>query len=194
MSISGAQAPAQIIQKSMRQLRPFTTHRRYTVQQYCRTISLHNSIRGTPRLHHRHQLGASETSGASTPAINHPLNGESGSAFTKYIKGTTLVIPRPRCMRDLTEPGSIQQHLSQSLTVEVLFICSSDWHAGQALEDHKDAIQSPETADVGITESGAVVTVPTPDILEQSERFAEKELIADADLDTSLAQVLPSVH
>ena len=61
--------------------------------------------------------------------------------------------------------------------------------AGQALEDHKDALDSRETADVGITESGAVVTVPTPDILEQSERFAEKEAIIDGDLNASLAKV-----
>ena len=43
---------------------------------------------------------------------------------------------------------------------------------------------------MGITESGAVVTVPTPDILEQSERFAEKEAIVNGDLSASLAQVL----
>ena len=78
----------------------------------------------------------------------------------------------------------------QSLTSEPLFLSYTDWHAGGALEDHKDAIESRETADVAITETGAVVTVPTPDILEQSERFAEKEAILEGDLDTSLAQVL----
>ena len=63
--------------------------------------------------------------------------------------------------------------------------------AGQALEEHKDALDSRETADVAVTESGVVVTVPTPDILEQSERFAEKEAIAEGgeDLDASLAKV-----
>ena len=65
-----------------------------------------------------------------------------------------------------------------------------DWFdAGQALEEHKDALESRETADVAVTESGAVVTVPTPDILEQSERFAEKEAIADGDINASLAKV-----
>ncbi len=36
-----------------------------------------------------------------------------------------------------------------------------------------------------------MVTVPTPDILEQSERFAEKAAIAEGgeDLDASLAKV-----
>ena len=42
---------------------------------------------------------------------------------------------------------------------------------------------------MGITESGAVVTVPTPDIVEQRERFVESEAIGDADLDASLAKV-----
>ena len=64
--------------------------------------------------------------------------------------------------------------------------------AGQGLDDHKDTIESQETADVGITESGAVVTVPTPGIVEQRERFVESEAIGNADLDTSLAKVDPS--
>ena len=44
---------------------------------------------------------------------------------------------------------------------------------------------------MAVTEFGAAVTVPTPDILEQSERFAEKEAIAEGgeDLDASLAKV-----
>ena len=65
-------------------------------------------------------------------------------------------------------------------------------HAGQGLGDYKDTLDSPETANVGVTETGAVVTVPTPDIVEQSERFAEGEAIADGVLDdASLAKVAP---
>ncbi len=45
---------------------------------------------------------------------------------------------------------------------------------------------------MGITESGAVVTVPTPDTVEQRERLVESEAMGDADLDTSLAKVNPS--
>ena len=67
------------------------------------------------------------------------------------------------------------------------FICL---HAGQGLDDYKDTLDSPETANVGVTETGAVVTVPTPDIVEQSERFAEGEAIADGVIDdASLAKV-----
>ena len=42
---------------------------------------------------------------------------------------------------------------------------------------------------MGITESGAVVTVPTPDIVEQRERSVESEAIREADLNASLAKV-----
>jgi len=63
-------------------------------------------------------------------------------------------------------------------------------HAGQGLDDYKDTLDSPETANVGVTETGAVVTVPTPDIVEQSERFAEGKAIADGVIDdASLAKV-----
>lgn len=47
---------------------------------------------------------------------------------------------------------------------------------------------------MAVTESGAVITVPTPDILEQSERFAEKEAIADGDINASLAKVSAPRH
>lgn len=62
--------------------------------------------------------------------------------------------------------------------------------AGQGLDDHKDAIDSQETAGVSITESGGVVTVPTPGIVEQSERSATTAALMEGDLDASLPQVV----
>ena len=62
-------------------------------------------------------------------------------------------------------------------------------HSGQGLEDHREALESPETPDVSITEAGAVVTLPTPGIVEESERFAEAAAIADGELQPSVQQV-----
>ena len=55
-------------------------------------------------------------------------------------------------------------------------------HAGQGLEDHRETLESTETPDVSVTEAGAVVTLPTPGIVEESERYAEAAAIADGDL------------
>ena len=67
-------------------------------------------------------------------------------------------------------------------------------HAGQGLEDHRETLESPETPDVSITEAGAVVTLPTPGIVEESERFAEAAAIADGDLQPSVQQVASDSH
>ena len=65
-------------------------------------------------------------------------------------------------------------------------------HAGQGLEEHREALESPETPDVSITEAGAVVTLPTPSIVEESERFAEAAAIADGDLQPPSIQQVAS--
>ena len=65
-------------------------------------------------------------------------------------------------------------------------------HAGQGLEEHREALESPETPDVSITEAGAVVTLPTPGIVQESERFAEAAAIADGDLQQPSVQQVVS--
>ena len=72
----GARAHAQIIQESVRELRPFSTYHRYTVQQHGRATSQHRRRISTLKFRPTQKLGASEASEALTPALDQTLNGK----------------------------------------------------------------------------------------------------------------------
>ena len=76
LSMLGARAHALVSQESIRQLRPFSTYQRHTVQQHGRAPSLQRRSSVALRLRQTHKPRASDTSEALTPAIDQALNGE----------------------------------------------------------------------------------------------------------------------
>lgn len=72
----GARAHVRITQESIRELRPFSTCHRYTVQQHGRATSLHRRRKANLKFRQTQKLGASEASEALTPALDQTLNGK----------------------------------------------------------------------------------------------------------------------